>query len=266
VTGDKEFTGVFSRMIRGWSAIDSFRQVAIAGIPYATKIVETHHEFFVRDLATSGKLSEFIIGIKDPSDLLKTARWLRESLTKQAVENATASVDAASIVFGHTILDDALGSFIEMTGDLAGGFWKERVRNRKIELGMLGEGSVEVVIAKAVAKEIASIRRNESLIKKCDLLHSICKPAPGTPSHPSYKFSADMVTEIDKQRQDIVHGELLGAQIGNVKRNLDYLRETWMYFFLMMHENFGLRIDPSEMSGSRGKEGPVVKPSASAVP
>jgi hypothetical protein len=265
VAGDKEFTHVFSRMIRGWSAIDSFRQVAIAGIPYATKIVEAQHESFVGGLTASGELSKFIIGIKDTPDLLKTAHWLQENLTKQAVENATTSVDAASIVFAHTILDDALGSFIEISGLFAREFWKERVRNRKVEIAELGEHPVEFVVAGVVTKEITSIRRNESLVRKCDMLYSICRPAPGTPSHATYKFNVKTLTEIDKQRQDIVHGELLGAQIANIEHNLDYLRQTWMHFFLMMHESFGLRIDPSEMPAFGGKGNPVASLSASAI-
>ena len=91
-------------------------------------------------------------------------------------------------------------------------------------------------------------------------------PAPGTPSHATYKFDAETLTEIDKQRQDIVHGELLGKRIENIEQNLDYLGETWMYFFIMMHECFGLRIDPSEMSSAVGKGDSVASPSGSAIP
>ena len=61
----------------------------------------------------------------------KTARWLREKLTEQAVKNASSSVDAASIVFAHSILDEALGSFVEITGEVASDYWKEKMQSKK---------------------------------------------------------------------------------------------------------------------------------------
>lgn len=48
---------------------------------------------------------------------------------------------------------------------------------------------------------------------------------------------------LNELRQDIVHGDLLGSEIPDIDTKLSYLRNTWMYFFKMMHERFGLRID-----------------------
>jgi hypothetical protein len=39
---------------------------------------------------------------------------------------------------------------------------------------------------------------------------------------------------IDKLRQDIVHGDLLGSEIAEIDTKLTYLRNMWMYFFKMM--------------------------------
>jgi len=60
-----------------------------------------------------------------------------------------------------------------------------------------------------------------------------------------YTFDEEQLKAIDKLRQDIVHGDLLGNEIADVDTKLIYLRNTWMYFFKMMHETFGLRIDPT---------------------
>ena len=48
---------------------------------------------------------------------------------------------------------------------------------------------------------------------------------------------------IDKLRQDIVHGELLGSEIADIDDKLSCLRNAGFYFFKMMHNTFGLRID-----------------------
>ena len=108
VNADQEFTVVFRRINNGWAIIDSLRNVAALGMPYAKKIVDVQHKSFVSDLADSGQLEKLIIGIKDAGDLKKTADFVRERLTEQTMKNASYSVDAASLVFAHTVLEDEI--------------------------------------------------------------------------------------------------------------------------------------------------------------
>jgi len=197
-----------------------------------------------------GKLQELIVGMKDQADTEKTARWLSEKLTEQTVKNASSSVDAASMVFAHSILDEGLSSFVEITGEVASDYWKEKIGGRKIEVAALNDQTLEQLLRTMIRKEVATIQRNESLIGKCQLLHAICKPCTGISASGDYKFEGATVSELDKLRQDIVHGDLLGQEIENVQSKLDYLRQTWNYFFVMMHNSFGLRINPAMMSAS----------------
>ena len=83
-------------------------------------------------------------------------------------------------------------------------------------------------------------------MKKSELLHAVCKPS--RLPRIEYQFDAQTLREIDKLRQDIVHGDLLGGEISAIETKLAYLRDTWNYFFVMMHESFGLRIDPTAIS------------------
>lgn len=237
---DQEFTVVFRRMNNGWAIIDSLRNVATVGMPYARKIVEVQHKSFVSDLADSGQLEKFIIGIKDADDLKKTADFVREKLTEQTIKNASYSVDAASLVFAHTVLEDGINSYLGITSHVAPAFWKERVKKRQLDLESVMNYGLDEVVDKIIQKEIWSIRRNESLIKKANLLLAICKPSA---TDPDYTFDEERMKAIDKLRQDVVHGDLLGSEIADVDMKLTYLRDTWMYFFKMMHKTFGLRID-----------------------
>ncbi|PYX19759.1 MAG: hypothetical protein DMG82_24530 [Acidobacteria bacterium] len=50
VNADQEFTVVFRRINNGWAIIDSLRNVAALGMPYAKKIVDVQHKSFVSDL------------------------------------------------------------------------------------------------------------------------------------------------------------------------------------------------------------------------
>ena len=245
VTPDQEFTVVFRRMSNGWAIIDSLRNVAALGMPYAKKIVEVQHKSFVSDLADSGHLEKFIIGIKDADDLKKTADFLREKLTAQTMKNASYSVDAASLVFAHTVLEDGINSYLSITSHFALDFWKERVKKKQLDLESVMKHGLDDVVGKIIRREIWSIRRNESLVKKANLLLAICKPSA---PDPDYTFDQENLKTIDKLRQDIVHGDLLGSEIADIDEKLSCLRNTWMYFFKMMHQTFGLRIDTTVLT------------------
>ena len=241
-------------MTRGWAIIDSFRRVGLAGIPYAKEIVAAEHASFIADLTASGKLGEIFIGAMNTDDLHKTGAWLRGKLTEQALKNAACSIDAASFVFAHTILDDGLSSFVEITSAAAPTYRQKRVERKNVSIAVLKNQPLEEVLQSVIAKEVWETRRNASLPEKCDLLHAICQPHEGTLVHPEYKFDLEIVSMLDKLRQDLVHGDLLGEEIANAENRLDYLRQTWMYFFIMLHKKFGLRIDPVLLSAS-GKGG-----------
>jgi hypothetical protein len=240
VNPDQEFTVVFRRMNNGWAIIDSLRNVAAVGMPYAKRIVDVQHKSVVSDLADSGHLEKFIIGIKDADDLKKTADFVREKLTEQTMKNASYSVDSASLVFAHTVLEDGINSYLGITSHFATDFWKDRVKKRQFDLEAVIKHGLDDVVGKTIQKEIRSICRNESLVKKANLLLAICKPPA---KDPFYTFDEEQLKAIDKLRQDIVHGDLLGSEIAEIDTKLTYLRNMWRYFFKMMHETFGLRID-----------------------
>ena len=242
-----QFTIAFSRMTRGWAVIHSFRRIGLAGIPYAAEIVAQEDTSFVADLANSGKLSKLIIGIRNSDDLQRTASWVRKKITEIAVKNAACSIDAASFVFAHSVLDDGLSAFLQITAEVARDFWEKRLEERKVSLAVIRAQPPDKIAAALVRKEVGEVRRNASLIEKCDLLHAICKPSKA-PMHDTYRFDQGTLSEIDKLRHRIVHGDLLGSEISAAEQKLDYLRQTWMFFFVMMHQGFGLQIDPEAMS------------------
>lgn len=49
----------------------------------------------------------------------KTADFLSRKLTEQTLKNASSSVDAGSLLFAHSVLEDGLNSFLGITSDVA---------------------------------------------------------------------------------------------------------------------------------------------------
>jgi hypothetical protein len=95
------FTLTVVRGIIGWDTLRSFRHVAKAGLPHATTVVSAEHKAMLRSFTKHKEA--FLEG--RPFDLL------RADLTRQTLEGAQASVDAASLVFMHSIVDDFRKSY-----------------------------------------------------------------------------------------------------------------------------------------------------------
>ena len=190
-----------------------------------------------------------IIGIKDEAGRERAARLIHDKLTETALQNASSSVDAASIVFAHSVLDEALADFIEVTTLVAGEFWEERLQGRKAELRDVKSAGYINLLKEMVGDEITRVRRNVSICDKTDLLHAICKPETPPIGPASYKFDKQVLLDLDRLRQQIVHGDTWGSHIPDVADKLEYLQNTAHYFFIMLNQTFGLRLDPTKMSG-----------------
>jgi hypothetical protein len=216
---------------------------------HAPKHLKEEHRRGLDYLASQGKMKEIV----DATDLEKTTVLLGSLLTEQVLQNASGSLDAASLVFAHTILDDALSSFAEMTAEVAPAFWQKRVEKKKIELAQVAAHSREELISMAIRDELSRIKRNDSLSKKALLLHEICGLTPKA-TNPEYQWDIDTLLEIDQTRKEIVHGDLLGKEIPEAEQKLKYLQNTSYYFMVMMHEAFGLRLDPEALSNATKRQ------------
>lgn len=259
--GNTEFTTAFTRMVSGWAVVDSLRRVSRVSLSYAKQVIAAEDNGLIQFLKSTGELQRFIIGIKTPDDLERTGDFLREKLTEQTMKNARWSVDAASLVFAHSILDDGLSTFIWITTSVAAEYWKKRIEKKTVEVSELQDtDSLDDIVNSLIKKEAGKVRRSASLIEKCNLLHAICNPKPGGRLHPEYKFSNDALSSIDRRRQDVIHGELLRRKLPQLEADLQYLRNTWNYFFVMMHVSFGLCIDPSQMAGHSAQDPAVGEP------
>jgi hypothetical protein len=242
------FTRAFMRIMRGWSVIFSFRKVGFAGMPYAKAIVHREHRLFLDELMESGQFDRMIIRIKDDADRERAAKLIHEKLTEMALQNAASSVDAASIVFAHSVLDEALSDFLEVTTLVCGEAWEERLQGRKAELRDVKTSGYVDLLKQMIAEEVNRVRRNASIGDKADLLHALCKPEKPPSGPATYKFDKQMLFDLDWLRQQIVHGDTWGSQIPDVPSKLDYLQNTAYYFFMMLNQALGVRLDPTKMS------------------
>jgi hypothetical protein len=162
-----------------------------------------------------------------------------------AIRQSRRRIDAASVVFIHSLLDATLYSLCDISFALNPDDWLPFVKERKIKVGdLLADGKTEAV--QAVTKDFLVSLERESLIKKSDVLHVICKPPAHANFASNFTFSKDALETFDKLRHDIVHGLQFGSEIFTIKRELNFGLKAGVYFSSMVRYKYGLEKEISE--------------------
>lgn len=101
-----------------------------------------------------------------------------KELSDAEVGGGQNSVDAASIVFAHSILDYCVNACCRISATVAPGDWELRVSRRKLALGECKDLGYSELLRTKVNEYIEEQTRRTSLVARIDLLNEKCQPAP----------------------------------------------------------------------------------------
>lgn len=248
-SAEEQFGLTCKRFLNSWTVITSFRQVANAGLPVAQEVIALEHAQVVEAMTLDPEYDRIFINKNEFLDA-GGAKWLREGMTKQAIENAQAPIDAASLVFAHSVVDDSAWSYCEVTALAAPEDWEPYVENKKLDLKQIREQKYEDLLREAVKRRLEQLR-NESLLQKADLLHMICKPPAKFAPINNYAYDRKRLQRIDENRHQIVHGNRLGGAVPTIEADLEYIGKTANYFMSLVNQRYGIRLDPMIMFNLR---------------
>jgi len=200
------------------------------------------------------RASEQFRQLKETTDAGKMPENLEKTLSEafsaallmkspdHVIEQSKCRIDAASIVFVHSLLDATLYSLCCVSYGSNPDDWLIFIKDRQLK--------VEDVLAKGQNAATEAISRNyvanlerESMVKKSDKLHAVCKPPASVNYAYNYTFSRETLEKFDNLRHDIVHKLQFGAGIPNVEQMLDFGIKTGVYFSRMVAEKYGLSLE-----------------------
>jgi hypothetical protein len=228
------FTVTVVRGIIGWDTIRSFRHVAEAGLPHAATVVSTEHEAMLQSFT---KHKEAFLGGR-PFDLL------RGDLTRQTLEGAQASVDAASLVFMHSIVDDAALNYCRVTALMKPEDWEHWVEDKKFGLKELREHGYKALLKGALERRLKELK-GESIMEKAEMLFRLCKPPRGFRPVENYVYDRNRISDLDERRHKIIHADELGTSLPSAEEDLKYLLNTLHYFYSIVSKAYGLQVPKS---------------------
>jgi hypothetical protein len=246
------FARIYVRSMKGQLLIDSFRQVAELGRPHAAKVLGEKAKSIA--LEVSARQSG-----GSPADDVKAVlegmspQQLVTSILGKTLDHAQAALDAASIVFAHSLVDSAAYDCCRVAACLAPTEWLPWVENRTLPLSEIKGRSFDELLDQKLNEFISGLER-DSLLKKVDLLFALCRPPKKWAPIEDFAFNHDRLVSLDRLRHEIVHGERVGRSIPSCEKNIDYLVRT--PFFLMGLVTFRYKLELDKQSVARLLFGP----------
>jgi hypothetical protein len=232
---------VFGKSMFAFSEVTTFREIASNGLVYIAKVKQQEFQQFMADMLTKPEYSSFI---KDPQDVVM--QGLADKVPQLMLQNMSAtfrsSVDSASLVFAHSILDHSALQYLRITALVAPDDWLPQIENRKVEIKTLRSVSSEDIIREKLQEYFAQLER-ESLLKKLDLLHAKCNPTTAAQRVQDYAYDRDRIEQLDNLRHQIIHGERRNPLLPNGDQDILYLQHTSIYLMSMVSERYGVKWD-----------------------
>ena len=187
----------FKRFIRGVSMISGARRAAeLYGHSGAPGLLREGIQA-LQFLRRSG-LTEPVIG------RLLSSSGGEQGYIQNVIDHQTNSfaavVDSASLIAAHTLLDDALTRYCQVSVTFDPDAWESLVLQKKVELSEVKDRSYEELRDEALANHLAKLE-GESLPRRYDALMRILRPSP----QESEKLDRNLLVQLDNLRHDIVH-------------------------------------------------------------
>ena len=159
------------RTLDGWGTILSFHVVVEAGLPAAT----VRYEQAARAVML-GNLSgsDIFEGAALPDEMVEA---LVQGLSGHTTKTAVASVDAASFVFMHSLLDALTFDLCRISALKDPDRWADLVKTRRISVEQIRLAATYDGVLRDVLEVYLGQLEREALLKKIDLIFRACAPA-----------------------------------------------------------------------------------------
>lgn len=242
------FSETFGRFMSNWSYIMSLRQVADVALPIAQSALSPIHAQAVEAIAADPQYSKLFTkldGTPSPmDDGLK--EFLRAGMTNTAVANSRAAIDAASLVFAQSMLDDSAWSYCRVCALVAPKDWEPLLEPKKIDYASVRDRSAEAIRDELLAATLSQLER-ESLLRKVDMLFRLCNPPADFTPIGNYTFDRSRLEAIDNRRHRIIHGEGIKDAMNDLDADLEFVQKTSHFLMGLVNQRYGLRLHPYEV-------------------
>lgn len=238
------FNQAYVRTMKLWSSITTFRD-SLLGVSDAVLKRQQEQVGKMYDLlAYDPAYTKLLVNPKGFADKVNRAKFVAAT-ADGFLKGTIDSLDAATVVFAHSVLDAAAFDYCRVTAIAAPGDWEQDLKNSQFSLSEIAKSKYEELLRRKLDDHLQKLER-ESLHTKIDRLLARCQPPAKWSPMNNYEFDSEIMKHLDDQRIEIVHGAALGRPLKAYPVSDDglwYLQRTTMYFAGLVNLRYGLQID-----------------------
>jgi hypothetical protein len=258
---EKLFNQIFARWLNRQGFITSFRRTSHEGMEAAKEKIQKQVAQFTADMA-EGHDYDDIFSDKEAFFKALSPEKMTHDMTIQTIDQAQIAVDAASIVFAHSVVDGAALDYCRVTALVAPGDWVSAIDQRSVKLSDVRSSSYDQLLRGKLEEYFEQLER-ESLLKKADLLFARCQPPDKWSAMDNYVFDRDRLKTLDDYRHEVIHGIGPIKSLASADEEVDYLMRMVLFFQGLTNLRYGLKLNP--FYAFAGVEPPIL-PTAESPP
>lgn len=242
MTPDQLYTQIYFQTTKAWTEVAAFREVSKAGLEVATPVIERRKLEDVRELMARPDFPSFLKDFDALNDL--GAEGLAALTAKASMVSARAAIDAASLVFAHSIVDASAMGHLRVAAMARPEDWQQFLDKKQWSVSDVRENRYESLFRGLLTETLDHMDRNWSLIRKGERLRQVCRPEKDWQLQ--LKYDEEELKRIDDRRHSVVHGNQLGQALSTIESDLEFLKNLGWYFFVIVHKRYRTRliIDP----------------------
>ncbi|HEV3483008.1 MAG TPA: hypothetical protein VGR97_11860 [Candidatus Acidoferrales bacterium] len=256
------FNQTFARWLRVGAMITNFRNTFTAVATSTSTHLEKQAAELFRSLHEEPQWKGLLVDIKteEPATAKSPSAYqkLGKVGAKVIFDSSYASLDAAVLVFYHSLLDGMALDCCRITALHAPQDWEQDLKNSQVSLLESKSKSYDELLRAKIEERLERLER-ESLLTKLDRLFARCNPSANWSPMAGYEFVRKDIELFDDQRHEIVHGEALGKTLTLFEvseENLFYVQQTGMYLLGLVNHKYGLKVDPRFLQPQRPQPSP----------
>jgi hypothetical protein len=249
---EKLFNEIYGRWLWSVSVVSNFRSTLNAVSRNANEHLQSVTTDLSRSLFEDPMWKGLLLDI-DPGEVKKSAvdyAELGRVGARGIFETTYALLDAAVLVFYHSLLDALVMDCCRVTALHAPRDWEQDLKNTQVQLRDAKSKSYDQLFQVKLDGHLKKLER-ESLLTKVDRLCARCNPPSGWSPMLGYAYDEERVKCFDDQRHEIVHGKAPGKAPGKPLTlfqvsddSLEYILGTGIYFLGLINFKYGLQFDP----------------------
>ena len=236
------FTRTFHNITNRFSVVNSLRHVAELGLPEVIPGIYQEWLQFAHQLFNDPQYDHLFL---DKEGAIREGGGI-QSMGRMMAENQLlafrSSVEAASLVFAHSILDSAAMDYLRVTALQGPNDWSEDVNGKQVPLSAIQRKTYDDLLKEKVSQHLETFDR-QSLLVKVDKLFQVCRPEQGFAPMDDYAFDRTRLEQLDSLRHEIVHGSGPVNEIRVTDNDIWFLHKTAFFLMSLVNMRYDTRID-----------------------